>query len=318
MSRLAATDIKGIWAGVTMSWDNADGFDETSFRENTERICRAGVNGIYTTGSTGEFYALDYDEFCRMVDIQADSCGRYNMPLQIGCCADSTRRVIRLLEYAARYPQVGAVQVVVPYWIEVNDRELLGFFSDLYRACPEMPLVHYNIPRAKRFLSGPDYLRILEVAPSLVGVKFTFAGSNFSALQRAMLTTPQLSYFVGEDLLVSAIMLGARGSYSSLVCTNPEFMLALYNHAASGHWTEALKMQTAAVRFFDEVSSLVESRGEGTSDAVFDKGLGVASGFLVGSARTRAPYIGWSEETIAVVRRWLQDHHSQFVFPIAG
>lgn len=314
MTRLAAKDIKGIWAGVTMSWDEQDRFDEDTYAANTDRLCRAGVHGIYTTGSTGEFYALSYEEFCRMVDIQVEVCGRYRIPLQIGCCADDTRKAIRLLEYVAQKTPIGAAQVVLPYWMELNDREVVKFFRDLYRACPDLPLVHYNIPRAKRFLKGADYLQILEVAPTLVGVKFTFAGSNFALLQQALLATPGLSYFVAEDLLASAVMLGARGSYSSLVCTNPSFMLSLYDHTAHGRWTEALEMQKQVVRFFDDASALIESLGEGTIDPVFDKGLAVASGCFRGSARTRAPYIGWSEKTVAVVGQWLGERYPEFVF----
>jgi dihydrodipicolinate synthase/N-acetylneuraminate lyase len=236
MSRLTADNLRGIWAGVTLSWDAHDRFDEASYRTNTEAMCRAGVHGIYTTGSTGEFYALDYDEFCRMVDIQVEICGRFRMPLQIGCIADCTRKTLRLLEYAASKPQVGGAQVAIPYWMELNDRELLQFFKDLHRACPDLPLIHYNIPRTKRFLTGPDYLRVLEVAPTLIGVKFTFAGSHFGQLQDALLLTPQLSYFVAENLMVSAMQLGARGCCSSLICTNPTFMLTMYEHAVEGRW----------------------------------------------------------------------------------
>src|SRR5579871_5555831 len=209
MSRLTAEALRGIWAGMTMSWDEQDRFDEVSYRTNTETMCKAGVHGIYTTGSTGEFYALDFDEFRRMVDTQVEICSRYSMPLQIGCCADATRKTLRLLEYVARQPHIGAAQVAIPYWMEVNDRELRQFFADLQRACPDLPLMHYNVPRAKRFLQGPDYLRLLEVAPNLIGVKYTFAGSNFGRLQEALLLTPQLSYFVAENLLASAMMLGA-------------------------------------------------------------------------------------------------------------
>jgi 4-hydroxy-tetrahydrodipicolinate synthase len=317
VARLNSDGIEGIWAGLTMAWDEKDCLDETTYRTNAERLCRAQIHGIYTTGSTGEFYALDFDEFRQMVDIQAEICGAWGMPLQIGCCADSTRKVIRLLEYAAQKPRVGAVQVVLPYWMELNDQEVLQFFKDLYAACPEMPLVHYNIPRAKRFLTGPDYQRILQAVPTLVGVKFTMAGTHFGSLQQALLMTPQLSYFVSEDLLGSAMMLGARGSYSSLVCTNPKFMLTLYEHARCARWAEALKMQAFIAKFFDEVTSLIESRSEGTSDPVFDKGLAVASGCLLGSTRTRAPYIGWREETVLAVREWLETRYPQFIFPVA-
>src|SRR3977135_15205 len=113
--RLTADNLRGIWAGITLSWDDKDRFDEASYRTNTEAMCRAGVHGLYTTGSTGEFYAIELDEFRRMVDIQVEICGRHKMPLQIGCCADSTRKVIRMLEYVADKPEVGGAQVAVPY-----------------------------------------------------------------------------------------------------------------------------------------------------------------------------------------------------------
>lgn len=313
MKRLSADTLHGIWAGITMSWDERDRFDEASYRANTEAMCRAGVHGVYTTGSTGEFYALDFDEFRRMVDIQAEICGRHNMPLQIGCCSDSTRETLRLLEYAAGKPQVGAAQVNIPYWMELTDRELLQFFKDLHRACPDLPLVHYNIPRSKRYLLGPDYLRVLEVAPNLIGVKFTFAGMHFGQLQEALLLTPPLCYFIGENLLVSAMMLGARGCCSSLVCTNPAFMLGMYDHASHGRWSEALAMQQTAARFFVESAAFIENRGEGTMDPVFDKGLAVAAGCAVGSQRTRAPYIGWSNDTVEATRRWLKERYPQFL-----
>lgn len=314
MARLTFEDLRGIWAGVTMSWDEHDRFDETSYHANTEGMCKAKVHGVYTTGSTGEFYAIDFDEFRRMVDIQAEICGRHKMPLQIGCCSDSTRETLRLLEYAAGKPEVGGAQVAIPYWMELTDRELLQFFKDLHKACPELPLIHYNIPRAKRFLQGPDYVRVLEVAPNLIGVKYTFAGSNFGSLQDALLLTPRLSYFVAENLLVSAMILGAPGSCSSLIATNPPFMLKLYDHAANGRWAEAIRMQQVASRFFADSAAFIESRGEGTMDPVFDKGMAVAAGCLAGSQRTRAPYIGWSDETVAALRQWLQQHYPQFIF----
>jgi dihydrodipicolinate synthase/N-acetylneuraminate lyase len=316
--RITFDQLRGIWAGLPMSWDEEYGFDELSYRANLERLCAAEVHGVYTSGSTGEFYALDFDEFRRMVDIQDEVCGAHTMPLQIGCCTDDTRDTIRLLEYAAGKRHVGAAQVVVPYWMELTDRELLQFFGDLHRACPELPLVHYNVPRAKRFLLAQDYLRLLEVAPNLIGVKFTYGGSHFADLEGAIAATPQVSYFVGENLLVSAMMLGARGSYSSLVMTNPVFMLKMYEQAAQRRWEEATAMQQALSRFLDEALKFITDRGEGCADPVFDKGLSVAAGFLVGSQRTRPPYIGWSDDTMAALRAWLRERYPQFILPMAG
>lgn len=315
MSRLKAEELKGIWAGVTMAWNEQYEFDENTFAKNTERMLKTEVSGIYTTGSTGEFYALEFDEFRRMVDIEAELCGGAGARLQIGCCSDTTAKTLRMLEYAAGRNGVSAVQVVVPYWMELTDRELLQFFKDLYSACPDLPLVHYNIPRAKRFLIGPDYRRVLEVAPSLIGVKFTFAGSHFGDLQQAIILNPELSFFVGEDLLVSGMLIGARGCYSSIVATDPTFMLDLYKKAEGRQWDEAVAMQRQLAIFIREASDFILERNEILMDPVFDKGLGVASGCLLGHQRCRPPYIGWSDETVRLLRDWMIDNHPQYIFP---
>jgi len=203
----------------------------------------------------------------------------------------------------------------VPYWMELTDRELIQFFKDVYGAYPHLPLVSYNVPRAKRFLQGADFLRILEVAPTLIGVKYTFATRNFAALQDNLAMTPGLSYFVGENLLASAMQLGVRGSYSSLIATDPQFMLEMYDRAVAGDWEAAIRMQQRAARFFSDAADFVAERGEGSIDPVFDKGLSVASGFLLGHQRCRPPYIGWSDDTISSMRAWLEANYPEFVYP---
>jgi len=314
MGRLTTNELRGIWAGITLPWDEHDHLDEAAYQADIERMCQAGVHGIYTTGSTGEFYALDFDEFTRMVDIQDALCGQYRMPLQIGCCADCTRKTLRLVEYAAAKAQVGAVQITLPYWMELSDREILRFFQDIAAVCPEMPIIHYNVPRAKRFLQGPDYLRILDVTPSLAGVKYTYAGTNFGNLQQALLLTPQLAYFVGENLLVSAMMLGARGSCSSVISTNPPFMLKMYALAEQGHWDEALRMQQTVARFFMDMDAFIEETGVESMDPVADKAVAVAAGCSMGHQRTRAPYIGWPDKAVAGFRTLLETRYPQLIY----
>ena len=41
--RLRAENLEGIWAGVTMAWDEKYQFDQANYRANTERMCKAGV-----------------------------------------------------------------------------------------------------------------------------------------------------------------------------------------------------------------------------------------------------------------------------------
>ncbi len=313
MAKLTAATLKGIWGAITLSWNEDFSLDEPSFRENLRRLSAANVHGIYTTGSSGEFYALDWPEFQRMVDIVMDVVPPAGIPVMIGCCSDNTRDILRKVEYAARMGADGA-QIVVPYWMELTDREMLQFFEDVATAFPDFPLMHYNIPRAKRFLTGGDYRRVLEVAPNLIGVKFTFAGSHFGDLQEALQITPGISYFVAENLLVSAMQLGARGSCSSLVNTNPDFMLRLYALAEARQWDEAIGMQSVLDRFLRELVTLLEDLNLGLIDPVVDKGLAVASGFFTGHQRTRPPYIGWDDVGLGRVRTWLRERYPEFIF----
>jgi N-acetylneuraminate lyase len=310
--KLTAETLKGIWAGVTLSWDEAYAFDEGAFRQNLATLSEHDVAGIYTTGSTGEFYALDWPEFRHMVDVFMEVVGPTGLPTQIGCCADDTRDVLRMVAYAAE-KGAGGAQITLPYWMELTDREMLQFFQDVYTAVPELPLIHYNIPRAKRFLTGPDYVRVLEVAPSLIGVKFTFASRHFGDLQHATQLTPDLSYFVSEDMLVSSMQVGARGCYSSLVCTNPNFMLELFRLAEAGQWDQALEKQALIIRFFRDLGGVIEELGLGGMDPVVDKGMAAASGFIAGHQRTRLPYIGWSDEGVRRVRALMEAKYPMFL-----
>lgn len=312
--KLTSKTLKGIWAGVTLSWNEDYSLDETSFRENLRRLMQFDVAGIYTTGSTGEFYSLNWVEFQRMVDIFAEIVVPSQYPTQIGCCADDTLDVLRMVEYAAKKGADG-VQIALPYWMDLTEEEMLGFFKDVYTAVPDIPLIHYNIPRAKRFLTGPDYVKVMEVAPSLVGVKWTFAGSHFGELQVARQLTPDLSYFVAENLLVSAMMLGARGVYSSVVCTNPNFMLKVFDVAEKRDWEEALKLQERLTRFFMDLGGVLDKLGVGGMDPVVDKGMAVASGLFVGHQRTRPPYIGWPDQVVAAVRDFLKEKYPELVAP---
>jgi len=311
--KLNEKNLKGIWAGVTLPWDENYQLDEGIFRKNLIRLCEAKVHGIYTTGSTGEFYTLHYKEFCRMVDIVMEVVPPYKIPVQIGCNTPNTRDTITLLKYVEDKGCDGA-QVALPFWMELTDKEILKFFKDISRAVPSLPLIHYNIPRAKRFLFGADYCKIKEIAPNLIGVKFTFAGNYFGKLQEALSENPGLSYFVAENLLVSAMQLGARGSYSSLVCTNPNFMLRMFCLAEERKWDEAIKMQKRANNLFKDIVTILEKLGEGTIDPVEDKGLAVASGFFLGHQRTRPPYIGWSDETVLKIRKWIRSYYPEFLY----
>ncbi|OIO96871.1 MAG: hypothetical protein AUK03_03310 [Anaerolineae bacterium CG2_30_64_16] len=313
-TKLTSDTLKGVWAAVTLPWHEDLSLDEVAFRENLQRLIAARVHGIYTTGSTGEFYALDWDEFRHMVDLFTGAVSASGIPIQVGCAADDTRDICRQIEYAFRAGADG-VQVVLPYWMELTDREILQFFRDVVAASAGLPIIHYNITRAKNYLGGGDYRRILEVAPNLIGVKFAFAGTHFGQLQNALQMCPEIAFFVAENLLVTGMQMGIRGSYSSVVCMNPQYMLKMFGLAEARKWDEALDMQMYLVRFFRGLGGILDEMGAGGIDPVCDKGMSVASSMFTGHQRTRPPYIGWSDEQVRHFRAWLEREYPDLLAP---
>ncbi len=302
---LTAQALKGIWAGPPVFWDERYRLDEDAQVENWKRTCALKPHGIYILGTTAEFYALDLDEFKQITTLFIDTVSSSGLPNQVGCGGRATREILRQIEFAAD-KGADAVQVSLPCWDGLTDRELLRFFGDLHAACPTLPLVHYNIPRAKRFLDADDYKRVLDVCPNLIGVKYTFAGSNFGSLQKCIRSLPELSFFVAENFLVSAMLLGARGCCSSVVYWYPEFAFSLYAKAEAGQWEEAVALQKALDALFAELDVFMEACGLGGFDPAVDKGVALATGVFVGHPRVRPPYIGWTPEEVEKVRDWLR------------
>src|SRR5580698_4391860 len=117
---LTSETVKGMWAGLRVPWDAQDQLDENALRENVRRVCKAGVPGVYTHGTTGEFYAQSEGEWKRVVDATVEESKPWNIPTQIGCTALWTAEVIRRVAYSQKVGADG-VQIAFPFWLELTD-----------------------------------------------------------------------------------------------------------------------------------------------------------------------------------------------------
>lgn len=52
---------RGIWCGIDIPWNKDYSFNDKRFAYDCAKMCEAGVPGIYTTGSSGEWHALDFN-----------------------------------------------------------------------------------------------------------------------------------------------------------------------------------------------------------------------------------------------------------------
>jgi 4-hydroxy-tetrahydrodipicolinate synthase len=300
--RLTRENLHGVWAAIATPFDEQDRFDEGVLRENLRRLAAAGVHGVYTTDSDGEFYAIELDEFRRIVDVFADETQRLGIPTQVGVTWCNTRGMLDRLRYAAARGILGA-HVGHPFFMPMTPESYRAFWEDVRQAVPEhFALIHYNTPRVHNYQFGPDYAVLLEQVPNLIGTKHV--GSDVPEFLTLMACAPELSHFTGEHAMTPFMFLGARGVYSWFVNFNARYMVEWYDEIVRGNW-EAARQRQNRMHAFMRATDILE--GSGNLHAIMGKAVTAASSFLVPANRTRRPYLPIPNETVAQFRRVVEE-----------
>lgn len=298
---LTADTLHGVYSFVPLPWDEDYRLDEAVLRHDLDYLCGTGLHGLYTTDTSGEFYALEYAEFQRVVGIVTEVAGAAGMPVQVGCTWSDTRGALRRAEHAVRCG-AAAVRFAFPFWQQLSVAECLRFTVELAAVCGDVPLVHYNTPRCKVVFGVAEYRQAVDLAPTLIGTKTPL--HDPIELAGLIEGVPELSHFVGEYVFAPALAAGARGIYSFLGATNPRLALEWYDACRAGRWQRALQIQTAINRW----KVLVKSRWSCTGDAAINKLDAIVNPNIRCSPRVRPPYTAGSADDVAFARRWAAAH----------
>jgi dihydrodipicolinate synthase/N-acetylneuraminate lyase len=298
-----------VWAAIATPFDESDRFDAAVFRENMRRLHTAGVHGIYTTDSDGEFYAIELGEFKQIVDVFADEAQRLGIPTQVGVTWCNTQGILDRLSHAAGSGILGA-HVGHPFFMPMTPESYHAFWQDVRRAVPDwFALVHYNTPRVHNYQYGPDYTVLAQEVPNLIGTKHV--GSNVSEFLTLMACAPMLSHFTGEHAMTPYMMFGARGAYSWFANFNARYMLEWYDDIVHARWEQARQRQERVHALILAMEPLL---GPGNLHGIVGKALTAASSFLVPANRTRRPYLPIPDETVRRFRRRVEDDFPDLVW----
>jgi dihydrodipicolinate synthase/N-acetylneuraminate lyase len=285
MNPLTRHDITGTWATVLLPIDTSDAIDFGRLEHELDCLMRAGVDGVYTNGTAGEFYAQCENEFDRLHQLVSERCEAAGMRYQIGVNHTSPQTALARLT-RTRHLSPGAYQVILPDWWPPSDAEAIDFLRRMAEAADPIPLVLYNPPHAKRMLS-PDALGSLaDAIPQLVGIKVASGGD---AWYRAMAAhMDRLSVFVEGHRLATGLRNGASGSYSNVACLHPAGA-KWWNALALTDMNAALEFEARLLGFFREhVLPLRDALGY--SNAALDKLLAAVGGWAEIGTRLRWPY----------------------------
>ena len=299
---LTRKEMIGPWAGLPVAWkDNGRTFDEDAYRANVERCCRAGAFGVYTGGTTGEFYAMDLDEWKAVARATVQECKKHGTPAMIGVTSTYTMGVQRRAAYAADLG-ADAIQLAVPFWQEVDDREIVPFFKDVVSAAPDLALTIYDTVRSKKHLTVEMHRAIFDATGTYVAVK-----SNPGTIGKTEEGCAALSNFinvwVGESDWARLGPYGAIGCASALIYMNPRYILHMFDLLQNKEWDALAKCCGVLARHDKGIHAYGE---RGFTDTSYDHLQGLVAGFLKMSPASRGPYISCTDEDVKAFRAWME------------
>ncbi|SFZ85465.1 Dihydrodipicolinate synthase/N-acetylneuraminate lyase [Devosia enhydra] len=296
MARMNPAGPKGTWASLLLPIGEDDAIDFARLADGIAALIATGVDGIYSNGTAGEFYAQTEAEFDAIQGLLAAACQRAGMAFVIGAChSDPVVQMARIRRAAALSPL--AIQVILPDWWPVTNGEARAFIERASDAAGPVPLVLYNPPHAKRVL-GPADLAEVTRATGVVAAKLTLQGTDFYAEARRHLS--HLGVFVpGHHLATGRAEGVAAGAFSNIACLNPLGAMA-WQEMMDIDITAGLALETRIRAFIS--GHILPYAERGFSNAALDKLLARIGGWADIGTRLRAPYASIPDDDALALR----------------
>ncbi|KAL3471414.1 putative KHG-aldolase [Aspergillus californicus] len=242
----------GIYVPTIAFFDANDAVDIETTAKHAVRLAKSGVAGLVTHGSNGEAVHLTHDE--RMLINQTtrnalDAAGFTNLPLIVGCGAQSTLETIQLCKEAAQTG--GAYTLVLPpayYGSLLSNEAIMQHFRDVADASP-IPVLIYNFPGACSGLDlSSDVILSLAEHPNIVGVKLT-CGNTGKLARVASQARPSFRTMGGSvDFTLQTLVVGGHGIIGGLANICPRACVKVMELYNEGKVAEAREVQAIVAR----------------------------------------------------------------------
>lgn len=306
---LSRKTLHGVWSALIVPWTSRDELDARRFVKEVRAYGGTGVHGVYTGGTTGEFYAQDDATFERIARIACEQAHDLGLPVQIGVSALSTRTVRQRVR-VARKARADAVQIALPFWLELKDDEVKRFVQEVAAEAGTTPLILYLTGRSKRKIAPVFLGELADAVPTFIGTKDT--GLDVPGLKGVLKEAPDIAVFGGEDFY-EKLPAGGRGGYCSITGFNAVKVVELYHLCAAGRLEEAKPLAQAMRRYLYEALVPIV-KNEGLWDSAVDRIQRVAGGGVVG-VRCQSPYRSGTDGHVDRLIAWCRANTPELLPP---
>jgi 4-hydroxy-tetrahydrodipicolinate synthase len=162
-----------------------------------------GSDGLVVCGTTGESPTLSWEEEYQLFQVVKKAvAGRAKIIAGTG--SNSTKEAIEATKKAAELGLDGSLQVV-PYYNKPPQEGLYEHFRAIALACPNLPIMLYNIPGRTGQNLLPETIAKLAEIENIISIKEA-SGNLEQACQIRRLTPPSFSIYAGDDFLTLPLL----------------------------------------------------------------------------------------------------------------
>ena len=211
-----------------------------------------GVHGLFPFGTTGEFYAVNDEEYVKGLiavrDAVKDKRDRYGNPIQLiaGCSHITTRRVIELAHLVEEVGGYDAISVLTPMFVSQTQSELYNYFKTIAESTT-MPVIMYNNKPKTNVTIEPATVSLLaHEVPNIIGVKDSTGDMTNTEeyLRLTMDVKDRFHIIMGRDTLIyAALHYGAPAAVASCANVAPRVVADIYDKFHDGDMEGALAAQ---------------------------------------------------------------------------
>ncbi|KAL2075208.1 hypothetical protein VTL71DRAFT_150 [Oculimacula yallundae] len=243
----------GVYVPTVAFFDpETDAIDIDTTEKHAIRLAQSGITGIVTHGSNGEAVHLSHEErkqINKATRNALNSIGREDMPLIVGCGAQSTQETVQLCKEASESGGQFALVLPPSYYGGLLTSELIvEFFKDVAAASP-LPIIIYNYPGACSGLDlNSEVIIELSQEKNIVGVKLTCGNTGKLARVAAGASAPFLTMGGSADFTLQTLAVGGHGIIGGLANVAPKSCVKILRLQNAGKIAEAQRLQYIVAR----------------------------------------------------------------------
>jgi 4-hydroxy-tetrahydrodipicolinate synthase len=215
---------------------------EDALRKLTNHLIDGGVHGLFPVGSQGEFFALTFEQKKEVIRITVDET-RGRVPVYAGTGAVTTREALETTKMAQDMG-VNAVSILTPYFVTLNQKELIEHYVTIAKAVPELPILLYSNPDRTQVPFPTTTVKELAAVDNIVGIKDSSGDMSLTGEYIRITRGMEFHVLAGRDTLIYATLCyGGTGSICATANVDPRVPVEIYEAFIAGDHKRALDAQ---------------------------------------------------------------------------